>query len=152
MTNFNDGAAVTRAFFERWNEGDADGIGELFAEDADFVNVVGLWWRNRRAIRKAHAYGFERIFQNAQVEITELKVRELRPDIHIVHTVSTLVGQTGPNGETTAPRVAVISLVTERRENGFVIVSCQNTDRVEGADTHVVDTSGFRPASYRTTE
>ena len=44
---FESGEAVVRAFFDRWNAGDADGIGALFAEDADFVNVVGLWWRSR---------------------------------------------------------------------------------------------------------
>ena len=147
---FDSAEAVARAFFDRWNDGDADGISALFAEDADFVNVVGLWWRSRRAIRKAHDYGFRRIFQNAKVEITELAVRELSPDIHIVHTVSTLEGQSGADGAETGLRVAVISMVTQRRASGFEIVSCQNTDRVEGADTHVRDAAGFRPASYRT--
>lgn len=149
MTGFATGEAVARAFFERWDAHDADGLAELFTEDADFVNVVGIWWRNRKSIRKAHAYGFERIFQNARLTLNEVKVRELTPDIHIVHTVSTLIGQNGPDGQRSGDRVAVISLVTERRKEGFVIVSCQNTDRIEGADTHVVDTSGFRPASYR---
>lgn len=146
---FETGEAVARAFFDRWNEGDADGIAALFVEDADFVNVVGLWWRNRRAIRKAHDYGFRRIFQNARVEITKLSVRELTPDIHIVHTVSTLDGQTGIGGAEASQRVAVISMVTQRRESEFQIVSCQNTDHVEGADTHVVDTHGFRSVSYQ---
>ena len=149
MTGFATGEAVARAFFERWDAHDADGLAELFAEDADFVNVVGIWWHNRKSIRKAHAYGFERIFHKARLALAEVKVRELTPDIHIVHTVSTLTGQTGPDGQPSGDRVAVISLVTERRDEGFVIVSCQNTDRVEGADTHIVDMSGFRPASYR---
>lgn len=145
---FETGEAVARAFFDRWNDGDADGLAALFAEDADFVNVVGLWWRNRRAIRKAHDYGFRRIFQNARLEIVDLAVRELTADIQIVHSVSTLVGQSGPDGTQTHERVAVISMVTRRAPEGFEIVSCQNTDRVEGADTHVRDTDGFRPVSY----
>ena len=148
MPSFADGEAVARAFFDRWNAGDADGLAALFADDADFVNVVGLWWRNRKAIRKAHAYGFTRIFQNAKVTITELKVRVLRPDIHIVHTVSTLVGQTGPDGTPAGPRVVVITLVAERRDDGFVIVSGQNTDRVDGADTHVAGAAGLSAARY----
>ena len=146
---FESGEAVARAFFERWNDGDADGIGALFIEDADFVNVVGLWWRNRRAIRKAHDYGFRRIFQNARLEITELKVRKLTLDIHIIHTVSTLDGQTPLSGGKAGQRIAVISMVTVRGPDGFQIVNCQNTDRVEGADTHVVEESGLRPARYR---
>lgn len=136
---FESGEAVARAFFDRWNDG-----------DADFVNVVGFWWRNRRAIRKAHDYGFRHIFQNAKVQIIELAVRELTPDIHIVHTVSTLEGQSGVDGSATGKRVAVISMVARRGLSGFEIVSCQNTDRVEGADTHVRDGDGFRPTSYRT--
>ena len=146
---FESGEAVARAFFECWNNGDADGLAALFVEDADFVNVVGFWWRDRRAIRKAHDYGFRRIFQNARLEITELAVRELSADIHIVHTVSTLDGQSGVDGEKAGQRVAVISMVTRRGATGFEIVSCQNTDRVEGADTHVRDSGGFRPANYR---
>ncbi|MEM7734642.1 MAG: SgcJ/EcaC family oxidoreductase [Deinococcota bacterium] len=146
---YTSGEAVTRAFFNRWNVKDADGMAHLFIEDADFVNVVGLWWRNRKAIRKAHSYGFERIFQYAKIDITELRVRKLRDDIHIVHTVSTLEGQTAPDGRIGGLRVAVISLVTEKRDGEFKIVSVQNTDRVEGADTHLALDTRFGPASYR---
>ena len=146
---YQSGEAVARAFFDRWDQGDADGIGALFAKDANFVNVVGFWWRSRKAIRKAHDYGFQRIFQNAKVQITELAVRELTPDIHIIHAVSTLEGQTGVDGAEAGRGVAVISMIARRGTSGFEIVSCQNTDRVAGADTHVVDGGGFRPARYR---
>ena len=36
-------------------------------------------------------------------------------------------------------------MVTRREPfGGIEIVSCQNAERVEGADTHVVDSGGFR--------
>lgn len=146
---FDSGEAAARAFVDRWSAGDADGLGELFAEDADFVNVVGIWWRNRRAIRKAHEYGFRKIFRHAHLEVAELAVRELTPDIHIVHVVAALDGQTRPDGGTAGRRVAVLSMVARRGAQGFEIVSCHNTDRVEGADTHLRDADGFRPAQYR---
>lgn len=53
----NSPEGVARGFADAWNRGDALAIAALFVEDADFVNVVGLWWRNRRRIREAHAYG-----------------------------------------------------------------------------------------------
>ncbi len=93
---FNDGESLARAFLERWNNGDADGISELFVDDADFVNVVGFWWTNRRHIRKAHDYGFRRIFGPSRIEITELDVRHVTDDVHVIHTVSTLDGQRSP--------------------------------------------------------
>ena len=119
MNEFQSGEAVARAFFAAWNAGDADAIGALFVEDADFVNVVGFWWTNRRQIRKAHDYGFRRIFQSSVLEIQELKVRELTPDIHVIHSVSTLDGQTGLQGEATGTRTAVISMVAARAGSGF---------------------------------
>lgn len=143
------GEAIARAFFDRWNQGDADGIGDLFVEDADFVNVVGIWWQRRSQIRKAHEYGFRKIFGDSYVNITELKARKLTDNIEIVHTVSTLDGQTGPSDEVPERRIAVISMVTVRQGmDGFRIVSCQNTDRVEGMDTHVRSQSELRPVKY----
>src|SRR5690606_12944242 len=38
---------VPRLFVENWNDRRADLLAELFEEDADFINVVGLWWENR---------------------------------------------------------------------------------------------------------
>ena len=146
---YESGEAVARAFFQAWNQGDADAIGALFVEDADFVNVVGFWWTNKRQIRKAHEYGFRKIFQNSVIEITELKVRALTPDIHVIHSVSTLDGQTGVAGEQTETRIAVISMVAVKDPDaGFMLVSCHNTDRVDGADTHVRSAGEFRPARY----
>ena len=143
------GKAVAGAFFDHWNDGDAEGIGALFAEDADFVNVVGLWWRSRKAIRKAHNYGFRRIFHKAKVEVTELAERTPTLDIHIVHTVSTLDGQTAEDGSAAGRRMAVISMVARRGPPGLEIVSCQNTDRGAGADTHVTNNGDSRRVSYR---
>lgn len=147
--NYLSGEAVARAFFDLWNKGDADGIGELFVEDGDFVNVVGFWWTRRSQIRKAHEYGFRKIFRNSVAEITELKVRELTPDIHVMHTVSTLDGQTALGSETPQTRIAVISMVAVRQDTrGFRLVSCQNTDRVEGVDTHIRLNDQLTPAKY----
>lgn len=170
---FQSAEAVARAFFARWNDGDADGLAVLFAKDADFVNVVGLWWRGRAAIRRAHAYGFRHIFHASRIEITELSVRSLGPGVYMVHTVSTLDGQiaqtvqavptnqigqtnqtnqtnqTGPDGEPAARRVAVMSMLIRRRAAGFEIVSCHVTDRVEGADTYIRTGAGLAPVRYR---
>ena len=46
-----------------------DAIAALFDPDAEFVNVVGLWWHDREAIRRAHAYGLTRIFQHSTLRI-----------------------------------------------------------------------------------
>lgn len=141
--------AVVRGFIDCWVARDADGLAALFVDDADFVNVVGLWWRTPRAIRKAHAYGFDRIFQNARLEILELKRRQLRDDVAIIHVLSRLDGQTAPDGGEAGPRTTVLSFVTALEGGAWRIVSAQNTDRIDGADTHLAGSGGTAPASYR---
>ena len=40
---------VVAAFATTWNRHDLDTFGKLFAPDADFVNVAGLWWTGRQS-------------------------------------------------------------------------------------------------------
>ena len=61
--------AVAEAFAAAWNDYDAEALAGLFVEDAEFVNVVGLWWHDREHIRQAHAYGFRKIFRNSHMKL-----------------------------------------------------------------------------------
>ena len=135
-----------------WNAGDAARFAALFAEDADFVNVVGLWWEKRRAIEKAHAYGFERIFANARMTVERVKIRRLGPDASVVRFRWAMAGQTAPDGSPAGERHGIMSLVAERDAEEWRIVSAQNTDIVEGVDTHVVSPNGRSTASYLDTK
>ena len=46
---------VPSLFVEAWNRRDPGALASLFDEDAEFVNVTGLWWHDRASIRTAHA-------------------------------------------------------------------------------------------------
>ena len=74
---------VAAAFAKAWSKRDADAIADLFVEDADFVNVVGLWWRSKRSIRRAHAYGFEHAFGKATLKIDKVTERRLGDDVAV---------------------------------------------------------------------
>ena len=69
--------AVADAFAAAWNDYDAEALAGLFVEDAEFVNVVGLWWHDREHIRQAHAYGFRKIFRNSHMKLGRTAVRDL---------------------------------------------------------------------------
>jgi len=47
---------VVNDFAETWNRHDMNALGALFAPNADFVNVGGLWWRGRQEIQTRHAF------------------------------------------------------------------------------------------------
>ncbi|RIK09328.1 MAG: DUF4440 domain-containing protein [Acidobacteria bacterium] len=134
---------VGRAFAEAWAARDARALADLFAEDADFVNVVGLWWRSRARIEQAHAYGFERIFGASTMTVRAPRTRRLGPSAAVVHVAWTITGQLHPDGSVAGERSGVFVFVLQRREDGrWLVVAAQNTDRVPGADSLTTDPGG----------
>lgn len=140
---------IVPAVVHCWNRRDAEGFAALFAEDADFVNVVGLWWRKRRDIARAHAYGFERIFPYAHMDVLEQRIRPLGATHCVLHLKWHLSGQITPEGEAAGVRQGIFVLVVEQKDAGWQIVAAQNTDIIRGAETHLASESRTRPLSYR---
>jgi uncharacterized protein (TIGR02246 family) len=123
----------------------------LFEDEAEFVNVTGLWWHDRPSIRKAHAYGLERIFNASTLSIDETRVKQLSHDVAVVHARMTLSGQT-PIGKIARPgsRTNVFSFVARRAGDGWLCASAHNTDVVPHMETNIIDDEGvFRAANYR---
>ncbi len=147
----SDPARIPYLFAEAWNEHDAASIAALFVDDADFVNVVGIWWEDRSAIERAHAYGLDTIFGDSHLRVGRVKVRRLGEDVSVIHARMYLTGQT-PIGDVQAParRSNIFSFVAHRTKDGWRCVSAHNTDVSPGAETNVVDEEGrLHPADYR---
>jgi len=140
---------VVGRFVKAWNAGDAGAIGELFAEDADFVNVVGLWWTSSRSIRKAHKRGFQLMYGSSELSIEKLKLRSLGEDAALVHARWRLEGQVTPEGDPAGVRRGIASVVTQRLDDGtWLAVSWHNTDIARSADTNLSLEGVVTPASY----
>ena len=142
---------VAAAFVEAWQRRDPDGIADLFDEDAEFVNVTGLWWHDRKSIRQAHAYGLSVIFQDSKLRLRDTRVKHLTGDIAVVHARLVLTGQT-PVGavEAPKPRQTLMSFVVHRGPDGWRCTSAQNTGIIAGMETNVVDAGGhLLPVDYR---
>ncbi len=142
-------ADIAHHFAAAWAERDAGALSALFVEDADFVNVVGLWWHNRGDIERAHAYGLRRIFQHSTLTAGGIKTRLLGPDHAVVHCRWHLEGQTGQGGEVLGPRQSVMVFVLERQAAGWRAVAVQNTDVIPGAETLAITPQGAEARSYR---
>lgn len=141
---------IPDAIAAAWNARDAQAFAALFAEDADFVNVVGLWWRNRADIEKAHAYGFAEIFKKAAMKVTRTRIRLLSDTAAVIVMRWRMTDQNLPGSDAeTGVRRGLFTLVTQKSDAGWQIVSAQNTDIVQGAETLIADEDGMRPADYR---
>jgi len=121
---------LAAGFTDSWNKHDMAQFARLFTQDADFVNVVGMWWKNREEIQKAHAYSHSSFFKNSRLsgEIAALKF--LRPDTATVHILWELVGQVEPDGSVGQPRKGILLLVCGKSDGAWLIQAAQNTDIV----------------------
>ncbi len=155
MTNSEDALDrpehIPDAFVAAWNDRAPARIGALFDEDAEFVNVTGLWWHDRASIQQAHAYGLRRIFSESTLSLLEARVKWLADDIAVVHAKMELRGQRAAAG-VAAPRTrrTIFSFVVHETAGGWRCASAHNTDVVPGAETNLIDDEGrLRPVSYQ---
>jgi len=137
------------AFVRAWNDRNPDALALLFDEDAEFVNVTGLCWHDRESIRKAHAYGLERIFKESLLAIDEMKVKRLSPDIAVVQTRMTLSGQApvGTGGQA-GPRTTIVSFVVHRIVDRWRCASAYTADVVQNTETNAIDQAGMFSFGY----
>ena len=139
----SDEAAVLRAvngFAEAWNSHDMEAFGALFAPDAEFVNVTGLWWKGCEEIQRnhafvhgsiardavslsmpAHLYG---VFKTSTHSFDLVEVRFIRSDVAIAHGAWTLVG----DARTPIARHGVMTLVLRHDGDRWVYAAVQNTE------------------------
>jgi uncharacterized protein (TIGR02246 family) len=113
-----------------WNRHDMQAFSQLFTQDADFVNVIGAWWKGRPEIRQAHEDSHATMFKDSTLSILETSVRFLKPDVAVARTRWELVGMISPQGEMVPPRNGIWTNVLVKEDGRWAIVASQNTDIV----------------------
>ncbi|HWM47972.1 MAG TPA: SgcJ/EcaC family oxidoreductase [Xanthobacteraceae bacterium] len=134
-------AALAAGFTQAWNRHDMDALANLFAADADFVNVVGMWWRTREEIKAAHAHSHTTFFRDSRLAGEVRRVKFLEPNVATVHVVWELSGQMEPDGSVGEPRQGILLFVAVRRDGRWVVEAAQNTDVLAGALTRPAERS-----------
>lgn len=140
---------IPRLFAEAWNAGNASALASLFAEDADFVNVVGLWWHNRADIERAHEYGLQNFFKSSKLSSRRIEVRQVGDDAAMVHVRWKLTGQLDITGKTLDPRFTIMVFVLHRQKTGWIVVAAHNTDVIPGKETFVAKDGNLDAVDYR---
>lgn len=144
---------IAKLFAKYWNARDAKKLANLFADDADFVNVVGLWWHNKTDIQKAHHYGLTTFFKQSTIKIGRVKVRYLTNAIATVHVRWTLEGQLDKDGQTLEPRRTVMMFVVQNiSQDIWQVVAAQNTDIIPGMETFVATKSDDSKSALKATD
>jgi uncharacterized protein (TIGR02246 family) len=132
LARMNEPGDLARAFSEIWNGHDMDAFANLFTDDAQMVNVVGMWWHGRNEIGQVHKTLHSGPFSDSRLSIQAPAVQHLSSDIAAVHVPWRLSGQRNPDGTPDGDRDGILLLVAKRDGGDWRIAVAQNTDIVPG--------------------
>jgi uncharacterized protein (TIGR02246 family) len=123
----NDERALHGMVYEleqAWNAADGAAFAAPFAEDADFIHILGGYYTGRAAIEAGHRMIFGTIYKGSTVRYGVERIGFLRPDVALVFLRQHL--QLFEDGQ---PREleARPTIVAEKAEDKWRIVAMQNT-------------------------
>jgi uncharacterized protein (TIGR02246 family) len=119
-----------------WNGADGQGFAEVFTEDADFIHILGGYYKGRASIEAGHRMIFGTIYKGSTVRYSVERIRFLRPDVAIVFLRQYLQFYEGGAPTELEARP---TLIADRRDGKWQIVLLQNTRITEaGAPSKAV--------------
>jgi uncharacterized protein (TIGR02246 family) len=119
---------VMDRFIDAWNGHDAHAFAAVFAEDADFTNVLGIGASGRSKIEEFHARVFATIFKNSHQKYDDIKIRFIRDDIAAVDVHWQMTGATDPQGNPRPDRHGLLNFVMAKDAGRWQIVVMHNLD------------------------
>ena len=108
-----------------WNASDSVAWAAQFADDADFIHVLGGHFSGRADVERGHRHIFDTIYKGSRNRFTVEKVRFVRPDVAIVFLRGNLTWYLNGAEQHIEARP---TLIAEKLSDGqWQIVTFQNT-------------------------
>src|ERR1700730_19260776 len=76
--------AVLDAWEAAWNASDMNAMWQLATDDIHWVNVVGMHWRGRAEVQKAHQVYFDLLFRWEVVQARGIESIEPLPGVAVI--------------------------------------------------------------------
>jgi uncharacterized protein (TIGR02246 family) len=108
------------------NAADAEQLGQLFSEDAEFVNILGMRMRGRTGIVAGHAWALAGPLRGRQIRFDEVDELAVTHDVAVLH--GHCLRQRRPDApvEGLPDGTSVLAFVTRRDADGWQIVAATN--------------------------
>ena len=113
---------------EAWNRHDAKAFSMVFAENADFTNVIGMSAHGRAEIEKFHAPMFATRFKDTHLKITNNKIRFIKPDVAAVDVWWEMTGAKTQEGKDIPLRNGLLNFVMTKESGQWFITVMHNMD------------------------
>jgi uncharacterized protein (TIGR02246 family) len=124
-------ALVFQTLVDSWNKHDMVAFAAQFAEDADFVNVIGMHWHGRHEIEARHVEVHRTIFRDSSLRMLDFSLRPLAAGLVLGHMKWEMTGhESRPRELFSELRNGLISAVFVQQDGRWLIASFHNTDIV----------------------
>jgi uncharacterized protein (TIGR02246 family) len=126
VTVFADPRDLADAFAAALNAKDADALGALFAEDAEFVNILGMRMRLREGIVAGHAWAFDGPLRGRRIRFDSVDELDVTDDVVVLHGHCLRELEDGAPAQGLPPGASVLVFVTRRGPEGWQLVAATN--------------------------
>ncbi|GAA4378734.1 SgcJ/EcaC family oxidoreductase [Hymenobacter koreensis] len=119
---------VLEGTVDAWNKHDLNLYFRHFAPEAQWVNVVGMWWQNTSEHRYALDIFMQLMFNKTKHTTLRSEVRMLRPDLALVRSAWKLDGWVMPDGKDMSDvSTGVLTMIMEKRKGQWLVIDGHNT-------------------------
>jgi uncharacterized protein (TIGR02246 family) len=123
-----EGISTTLVNLENaWNKTDIDLYSQQLGEQCHWVNVVGMWWRGKPNVVKAHAVFFELMFKGVHQSYQKIDLRGLTDTVAVAICTIKLGAYKTPDGRTFPESLNRLTMTMVHRGDRWLIESAQNT-------------------------
>lgn len=115
-----------------WNTHEFKNMAFYTTEDVEWINLVGMWWKGRKEVEKAHQTGFDYFFKGVPFTRKSLHIRLLIHDVAIANLVCHVGSLFPPDGvdrvtNRTPETDNILTLVYVKRNGTWLLSAGQNT-------------------------
>jgi uncharacterized protein (TIGR02246 family) len=125
--------AAIRAIIDRqtdaWNKHEMAAFVAEAMPDVDWINVVGMHWKGRETVMKAHAVLHKGMFANSRMQTPEITMmREIAPNVIVETHINRIEGVGAlPSGAAYPTNGNLLTLVFVKTQAGWRIAHAHNT-------------------------
>ena len=130
MSTFTHPRQLVDAFAEALNAKDADALGQLFTEDAEFVNILGMRMRQREGVVEGHAWAFAGPLRGRRIRFDEVDELQVTDDVTVLHAHCIREREPDAPVEGLPDGTSVLVFVARRGPQGWQAVAATNVTEV----------------------
>ena len=122
---------------DAWNHHDMTAFCSYMTDDVEWVNVVGMWWKGKAQVFKAHDSMHKTIFKERQLhDATDVELRAVAPGVVIATSTIPADAYVSPSGKQVPADRNVLTEVFVHRDGKWLVAEGHNTEIDEHAILH----------------